>query len=86
MTVGENYYHGGLLRFDLSPKPAYFKIKELLSERWHTEAELVTDENGYASFRGFYGDYAVNISIDEKECSRSLKLSKNKENSFELSI
>lgn len=86
MTVGENYYHGGLLRFDLSPKPAYFKIKELLSERWHTEAELVTDENGYASFRGFYGDYAVNISINEKECSRSLKLSKNKENTFELSI
>ena len=22
MTIGENYYHGGLLRFDLSPKPA----------------------------------------------------------------
>ena len=62
MALGENYYHGGLLRFDLSPKPAYFKIKELLQKRWHTELEIVTDENGYADFRGFYGDYTITVA------------------------
>ena len=57
MSVGENVYYGGLLRFDLSPKPAYNAIKRLINEEWHTEIELTTDENGYARFRGFYGDY-----------------------------
>jgi GH35 family endo-1,4-beta-xylanase len=57
MSVGENVYYGGLLRFDLSPKPAYYAIKDLITKEWHTELEVETDENGYARFRGFYGDY-----------------------------
>jgi hypothetical protein len=77
MTIGENYYYGGLLRFDLSPKPSYYKIKELLQERWHTEAELVTDENGYASFRGFFGDYEAIVSDNS---SVRFSLSKGKAN------
>ena len=61
MTIGENYYYGGLLRFDLSPKPAIMKIQELIHKRWHTETEIVTDQNGCACFRGFYGDYDVTL-------------------------
>ena len=57
MTAGENYYHGGLLRFDMSKKPAFERIEHLLKERWHTEAMLSTDDSGAASFRGFYGTY-----------------------------
>lgn len=84
MTVGENIYHGGLLRYDLTPKPAYLKIKELLTERWHTECELLTDADGHCSFRGFYGDYDVEITVDGKTESKSLSLSKNKNNEFIL--
>ena len=86
MTIGENYYYGGLLRFDLSPKPAYFKIKELIRERWHTEAELVTDENGYAEFRGFYGDYEAEICLNGKIFSKELVLKKSGDNRFALVI
>lgn len=86
LSLGENYYYGGLLRFDLSPKPAYFKIKELLQKTWHTEAELLTDENGNAEFRGFYGDYTVEIATDSGVERRSLRLSKNKENNFTITI
>ena len=86
MTLGENYYHGGLLRFDMSPKPAYYKIKELLQERWHTKAELVTDENGNAAFRGFYGDYAIEIETNGAVETKTVKLSKNGENNFTLVI
>ena len=84
MTLGENYYYGGLLRFDLSPKPAYFKIKELLQKRWHTEAELVTDKNGRAEFRGFYGDYSAVISSSEEVISTKISLSKTSENRFDI--
>ena len=81
MTLGENYYHGGLLRFDLSPKPAYFKIKELLQKQWHTEIELVTDENGNAEFRGFYGNYCANVEFGRQKVKTEFSLSKNAENS-----
>jgi hypothetical protein len=84
MTLGENYYYGGLLRFDLSPKPAYFKIKDLLQKKWHTEAELVTDKNGRAEFRGFYGDYSAVISSSEEVISTKISLSKTSENSFDI--
>ena len=86
MTLGENYYYGGLLRFDLSPKPAYLKIKELIQERWHTDAELVTDENGSAEFRGFYGKYTVEILINGQSVLNEITLSKNAENKFEIML
>ena len=86
MTLGENYYYGGLLRFDLSPKPAYLKIKELLFERWHTETEIKTDKNGQADFRGFYGNYDVEISIGSQTYIKDISLKKNNDNQFEITI
>ena len=86
MTIGENYYYGGLLRFDLSPKPAYETIRELTCKRWRTNASLVTDGDGKASFRGFYGDYDVEISVGEKTVKKEMSLSKRAENVFEIVI
>ena len=86
MSIGENYYYGGLFRFDLSPKPAYYKIKELFQERWHTEEELVADENGTVDFRGFFGSYDVEIEIDGKTVKTSIDLQKKADNKFELTI
>ncbi len=59
MTVGENRYYGGLLRFDLSPKPSFVRLNNLINHEWHTSLTVTTDENGYASFRGFFGDYEI---------------------------
>lgn len=84
MTVGENYYYGGLIRFDMTPKPAFLKLKELLEERWHTEAELVTDENGKADFRGFYGDYSAEVAVNGKVHMAKLSLSKASENNIDI--
>ena len=80
MSLGENYYYGGLFRFDMTPKPVFLKLKELFEKRWHTEEELLTDENGNASFRGFFGDYDIEIGNETKEVS----LSKNGENRFTI--
>jgi GH35 family endo-1,4-beta-xylanase len=80
MTLGENYYHGGLLRFDMSPKPAYYKIKELLQEIWHTEEELVTDKDGCVEFRGFYGEYDLVITSNGKTVTRKIQLSSKADN------
>lgn len=86
MTIGENYYYGGLLRFDMSPKPAYLKLKELLQKRWHTEKEILTNARGQASFRGFFGEYDVLIETEKGTVTKALKLSKKGENDFLLVI
>jgi hypothetical protein len=86
MTIGENYYYGGLLRFDLSPKPAYNKIKELLQERWHTETEIVTNENGYAEFRGFYGNYKAEIILNGQTIHKEVTLKKSDCNEIFITI
>ena len=80
MSLGENYFYGGLLRFDLSPKPAYLKIKELVKERWHTEEEILTDESGRLAFRGFFGSYELEITANGKSVSRTFNLSSKGEN------
>ena len=64
MTLGENYYYGGLLRFDLTPKPAYWTIRNLFEKVWHTEETLTADADGSAAFRGFYGTYEVTVHSD----------------------
>ncbi len=59
---GENYYSGGLLRYDMSEKPVYQALKELIQKEWHTSEELYTNQNGEVEFEGFYGDYAMKVN------------------------
>ena len=57
MEEGENYFRGGLLRFDMSEKPAYKRLYHLIKEVWTTDETLEVGENGEVKFRGFYGEY-----------------------------
>lgn len=52
---------GGLLRYDLTRKPAYELLRKLIKETWMTSLNLETDEDGRLSFRGFRGDYEIEI-------------------------
>ena len=58
----ENNCRGGLWHHDLTPKKSALRLKKLINDVWHTRLELVTDENGYVQFRGFYGNYEVSGS------------------------
>ena len=51
----------GFLRDDMTPKPAYDALLDLIKNRWMTKAQLKTDENGTASVRAFRGDYKVRV-------------------------
>ncbi len=74
MTAGENVYYGGLLRFDMSPKPAYLKIKELTQKIWHTELDSTLNSLGCVDFRGFYGNYEIEISLDNGTVTKEFAL------------
>ncbi|MBE6680327.1 MAG: hypothetical protein E7598_07395, partial [Ruminococcaceae bacterium] len=86
MSAGENQYYGGLLRFDMTPKPAYYTLKRLLDEEWHTEATVTSDESGIASFRGFYGEYTVEVEIDGVKTTHTIDLSKGADNVFIIEV
>ena len=86
MTLGENYYHGGLLRFDMSPKPAFFALKNLIEKEWHTETDVTTDTFGKAHFKGFYGKYEVTVECNGKTVTTELDLAKKGKREFVLTV
>jgi GH35 family endo-1,4-beta-xylanase len=50
----------GLVRKDMSPKPAYEALMGMVKKEWWTgPLELKTDAQGRVKFRGFLGDYSV---------------------------
>ena len=65
----ENRCRGGLFRKDMTPKKSAQRLYEMFNKRWHTDIEVVTDENGYAEFRGFYGDYSAELDNTTQEFS-----------------
>lgn len=85
MTCGENVYYGGLLRFDMSEKPAYKALKNLINSEWHTSLRGKA-EGGRFSFRGFFGDYDVTVFADNKAVKKTVSLSKNGTGNFKIKI
>lgn len=86
MSSGENYYRGGLLRFDLTPKKAYNTIVDLFKNVWNTKTQCKTDEKGIAKFRGFYGEYDLEITCGGKTVNKSINLRKGVKNNFRIEL
>lgn len=61
----ENNCRGGLLHRDMTPKKAFLAMQEMFGKTWHTSLELVTDEDGYVEFDGFYGTYELETEGDK---------------------
>ena len=55
----------GLLRADLSPKPAYDTLARLILNQWHTRAEGQADAGGRFAFRGYFGLYRVEATLPD---------------------
>jgi endo-1,4-beta-xylanase len=53
----------GLLDLNLEPKPAYKVLESLIKQDWWTRRFLRSDADGKAGFRGFYGDYTVEVQL-----------------------
>jgi len=86
MSAGENIYKAGLVRFDMTPKPAFHKLNELIRKKWHTETETETAEDGIARFRGFYGNYKAVVTLNGETKEADLRLMKNGVNEYVIII
>jgi len=51
----------GLVRRDMSPKPAYTELYKLIKQKWWSDETLTTDSEGRASGRVFAGEFAVSV-------------------------
>ena len=61
----------GLVRDDMSPKPVYKRLLELIRGKWWTNAQTSTDEKGHCEFRGFHGLHKVSAEASGKRTERS---------------
>lgn len=78
----ENNCRGGLFHHDLTPKKSALMLKKLITEEWHTEEKLVTNENGEVDFRGFYGEYDITVAGK----TYTVNLSKNNNNDVVIEV
>ena len=67
---------GGMLRADLSPKPAYETLRKLIHEEWHTRAEGRTDASGAIHLRGFLGPYRVRVDRGGRKAETAFHLTR----------
>ena len=56
---------GGLLRRDLTPKPAYHALARLIRDEWWTSADGRCGPDGQFTFRGTLGRYRVRATLDD---------------------
>ena len=66
---------GGMLREDLSPKPVYDALKQLIHRKWTTRESGTTDADGQFAFRGFRGLYELTVTAGDRRCTVPVKLS-----------
>ncbi len=67
----------GLLRADMTPKPAYDELKRLVKGAWWTTTSADVGDRGRLEFRGFYGDYKLTATgRDGETLTGTFRLSK----------
>ena len=59
-------------------------IKNLIQNVWHTEDEMVTDQNGACSFRGFYGEYELEFYANGEKIKKTVSLSSKGDNEIKV--
>lgn len=56
----------GFFRNDMSPKPVYFAINDLINNQWKTRLTVKAGDDGSVTFRGFRGRYKLSWESNGK--------------------
>lgn len=64
----------GLIRDDMSPKPAYERLHELIKAKWWTRVDTQTSADGHVDLRGFLGDYRVRTEQGDRRLTGEFTL------------
>lgn len=61
----------GLIRKDMSAKPAYDVLDDLVNRKWKTDLNIKTDKDGSVKTRVFRGRYAITVELKNGKQKRS---------------
>lgn len=76
----------GFLRDDLSIKPIFYELKDLIHGEWKTYLKIDAVPSGEVAFKGFAGNYEITVVTDGFSKTFSLDVSSKGENNFVLVI
>jgi GH35 family endo-1,4-beta-xylanase len=76
----------GLVREDMTPKPVYTALKQLIKGKWWTRTEAEVSTQGEARFRGFFGQYKVTASQGGRELTGVFSLDKTTQGPIEVRL
>lgn len=73
----------GLVREDMTPKPLYERLYQLVREEWSTDVRTTSDANGEVRLRCFYGRHRVEVA---PHLAGSFDLCRSGERSIEVKL
>ena len=76
----------GYIRKDMTPKPAYLKLKQLIKGKWWTKTNTTIAADGKARFRGFHGQYKVTARTPNRKLSGSFTLDKTTKKTINVNL
>ena len=76
----------GFLRDDMSPKPAYEILKNLVRNEWRTRTRTTLAPGGLARFRGFLGQYRIDVQSGGRRLTGSFALEKGGRKTIEVRL
>ena len=66
----------GLVRADMTPKPAYEQLQQLIKDKWWTKIETEVAAGGKMRFRAFFGQYKVTSHVGGQKLTGNFRLDK----------
>lgn len=85
-VAGEDKWNGGLLNRDFSPKPAFTVLDNLINTEWKTALTTSITDGKPITFRGFYGDYTVKVTVGKKTTEKTFTLAKGQSTTIQLEL
>ncbi|MCX6898538.1 MAG: endo-1,4-beta-xylanase [Verrucomicrobia bacterium] len=83
---GENEAKGGLLDAEFKPKAAYRALDQFINKQWKTRADVRTDTQGRAQFRGFHGTYRYVARVGGKKVEGTLRVQSCGDNNYVIRL
>ncbi len=76
----------GLLRQDMSRKPAYKRLLDLIHNKWWSRGDTYTGDDGIARMRGFYGTYKIIVEKEGKRTESTFHIANGLENRLKVNL
>jgi len=76
----------GLVRADMTPKPAYEKLHQLIKGKWWTKTEAKVEADSKVRFRGFFGQYKITVHSDGRKMTGSFLFDKNTKDIIDVRV